>query len=54
MTGTKSEEGLGLAWLGVVCNSDRVKRVSLNKYASGSVKGGDAYTAEVKTCYLLK
>ena len=39
--------GLGLANLDSVCNSDRKKRVNVNKYAAGSQKGGDAYTAEV-------
>ena len=47
MTGTKSVSGLGLANLDSVCNSDRKYRVNVNKYAAGSQKGGDAYTAEV-------
>ena len=46
LTGSKSKGGLGLAWLGTLCNSSRKKRNSINKYAAGSQKGGDAYTAE--------
>ena len=51
MTGSKSEDGLGLAWLSVVCSPNKNRRININKYASGSQKGGDAYTAEVKNIY---
>ena len=48
ISGSKSIDGLGLANLDAVCNSGRSLRVNVNKYATGSQKGGDAYTAEVK------
>ena len=48
MTGSKSIRGLGKARLDSVCDTSRVDRVNVNKYAEGSQKGGDAYTAEVK------
>ena len=38
---------LGLASTGTVCDTGRGRRTSINKYAVGSEKGGDAYTAEV-------
>ena len=51
LTGSDSNDGLGLATLGRVCEQSRKNRVSINQYAAGSIKGGDAYTAEV--CYHL-
>ena len=51
LTGSDSKDGLGLATLGRVCEQSRENRVSINQYAAGSIKGGDAYTAEV--CYHL-
>ena len=51
LTGSKSNDGLGLAQLGTVCDSDRKRRLSVNKYKSGDIKGGDAYTAEVVCFY---
>jgi hypothetical protein len=53
LTGSDSKDGLGLATLDSVCNSDRTKRVNVNKYAAGSSKGGDAYTAEVMNFPLI-
>ena len=47
MTGSVSQDGLGLAFLGTVCDFQREMRLSINQYESGSDKGGDAYTAEV-------
>merc|ERR1711962_206866 len=46
ITGSNSIEGLGLAPVGTVCDSGMTRRLSISKYASGSQKGGDAYTAE--------
>jgi len=46
LTGNGSKSGLGLAYLGSVCDTTRRRRTSINKYAAGSQKGGDAYTAE--------
>ena len=46
LTGKRSKDGLGLAWKSAVCDRARTRRVSINKYATGSTKGGDAYTAE--------
>ena len=47
ITGKESISGLGLAKLDSVCDTSRERRVSVNKYAAGDIKGGDAYTAEV-------
>ena len=47
LTGKGPGPFLGLAGMGTVCNSGRGRRTSVCKYASGSQKGGDAYTAEV-------
>lgn len=47
LTGRGSKNGLGRAKLDSVCDSDRRRRVSINQYAEGLHKGGDAYTAEV-------
>ena len=41
------DEVLGRAQPESVCDTSRHNRVNINKYASGSQKGGDAYTAEV-------
>ena len=46
LTGNGAKDGLGLAYLGSVCDTTRRRRTSINKYAAGSQKGGDAYTAE--------
>ena len=48
LTGKGPGPFLGLAGMGTVCNSGRGRRTSVCKYASGSQKGGDAYTAEVR------
>ena len=48
VTGEGPGNDLGLASTGTVCNSGRGRRTSINKYAVGSEKGGDAYTAEVR------
>merc|ERR1719184_478083 len=32
--------------MGTVCSSTKTDRISINKYAAGTQKGGDAYTAE--------
>ena len=53
VTGSGSQDGLGLAWMGSLCDSSRRMRNSINKYSAGSQKGGDAYTAEVITQILL-
>ena len=47
-SGSGSDYFLGLAYEGVVCDSSRDSRFSINRYGVGSTKGGDAYTAEVK------
>ena len=47
LTGKGPGPFLGLAGMGTVCNSGRGRRTSVCKYASGSQKGGDAYTAEI-------
>ena len=47
VTGEGPGNDLGLASTGTVCDSGRGRRTSINKYAVGSEKGGDAYTAEV-------
>ena len=38
---------LGLGYMGVVCDASRDMRITINRYAAGTTKGGDAYTAEV-------
>ena len=53
VTGSESQEGLGLGWKGSLCDSSRRRRNCINKYSAGSQKGGDAYTAEVITHSLL-
>ena len=54
MTGEDSEDGLGLATLSRLCETSRRNRVNINKYAPGSIKGGDAYTAEVCNSFNLQ
>ena len=46
-TGKSVVNGLGRGEPYSVCDTSRDNRVNINKYASGSQKGGDAYTAEV-------
>ena len=53
LTGDHSKGRLGKANLDSVCDSDRTKRVNINKYAGSNNKGGDAYTAEVMYFPLL-
>ena len=49
LTGSRSRDGLGLAFVGTTCSSDKGSRISMNKYGpAGQFKGKDAYTAEVK------
>ena len=48
VTGESPDNNLGLASTGTVCDTGRGRRTSINKYAVGSEKGGDAYTAEVR------
>ena len=52
ITGRGPLSGLGLATLDSVCDSQRTRRVNINKYSPGDIKGGDAYTAEV--CFKMK
>ena len=47
LSGQDAQDGLGLARLDALCDTSRYNRVSMNKYAPGDIKGGDAYTAEV-------
>ena len=49
ITGKCSNRWLGLSNLDSVCNTDREKRININRYAASQNggKGGDAYTAEV-------
>ena len=47
VTGKSDINPLGRAEPYSVCDTSRRNRVNINKYASGSQKGGDAYTAEV-------
>ena len=49
ITGKCSNDFLGLSNLDSVCNTDREKRININKYATSpnGGKGYDAYTAEV-------
>ena len=47
LTGSDSEDGLGLAELDSVCDTSRDRRLNINKYSTGDFKGGDAYTAMV-------
>ena len=52
VTGEGPGNDLGLASTGTVCDTGRGRRTSINKYAVGSEKGGDAYTAEVAYIYI--
>ena len=54
LTGTEAGSGLGLGSVGSVCDPGRGRRASINRYAAGDYKGGDAYTAEVRIDFTLK
>ena len=47
LTGSASEDGLSEGWSRGLCDPERGYRTSLTTYWPGSIKGGDAYTAEV-------
>ena len=48
LTGSASEDGLGLGSQGTVCDSDKGSRININKYGGpADFKGPDANTAEV-------
>ena len=48
MTGRGDGNPLGIAYVGTVCNRDRTRRVSINRYGiAGSQKNKVLYTAEV-------
>ena len=53
VTGTTGSGALGLAPMSSVCNTGRSRRINMNQYAAGSVKTGDAYTAEVRSNAIL-